>query len=102
MVWNVVALGSGGLGRADVHSPVEEPGIGGDNLAVEAAGQGQREGRLAHGGGTDDDEQGQARRRFYHDGAIFSICSTRRSAPFSSSSTAIRSARHSTSSSPCS
>ena len=55
MVPHAVALRRGGLDGADIHSAVDEHGVGVDDLGRgalvgEAVGQGNRETGLAHGG----------------------------------------------------
>ena len=44
----------GGLGRADVHAPVELHGIAGDDLPAKAFGQRYRQGGLSRGRRADD------------------------------------------------
>ena len=51
------ALIGRGLGRADVHVPVDLPRVGADDLAVHQRRQPQREGALPHRGRADDGEQ---------------------------------------------
>ena len=50
------ALGGRRLGGADVHAAIDLHGIGGDDFGVEAAGQRERDGGFANGGGADEEK----------------------------------------------
>jgi hypothetical protein len=54
VVGNAGLLGGGGLGCADIHSPVEKAGIGGNYLAVKSPGKPDGGLGFADGGRADD------------------------------------------------
>src|SRR5690606_24164923 len=58
-----LAFVSGWFGGADVHAPIEEAGVGGDDFAVAAASQVERESGFTGRGRADDDQERAGRRR---------------------------------------
>jgi hypothetical protein len=58
MVRHALALGQAGLGGADIHSPVEQPGIGGDDLAIQLNGKLKGDLSFPDRSGSQDHDQG--------------------------------------------